>query len=392
MNARKTSKRVASLWDYTHQKVPSDNSDPEETWGRDVFGEGQHGVAKVVGERPCYVYFMAFQAGHRFKVGFSVEPLARLSMLREGPRVDMDMSLVLEVGSAQRARQLESALHKLLDPYRIVHWTNDHLPVPNAAYAQDKKRAKPGSSGGLWDGATEWFNILCWPYAVEMLLAISTSLNSGGAAKITTLRGAPWFTHDPSRSPEESRRFNANRMRLLGMHMHLVELANNRGLRHELVTTAVPSSRAHSRRGALGRTAQSESVDPSHARAQPRFLFPKRLWLLGLANEWSAQGLALKRAMMDPHYWALESSKGLVHLNKSVAYVDNPRGGKALEIQFHWERAAELNREILRLGNGKDLLNTWQAVCQAMEKLGEPINSAVDQAADQREPLQDQRV
>ena len=95
---------------------------------------------------------------------------------------------------------------------------------------------------------------------------------------------------------------------------------------------------------------------------------------------------------MDPHYWALESSKGLVHLNKSVAYVDNPRGGKALEIQFHWERAAELNREILRLGNGKDLLNTWQAVCQAMEKLGEPINSAVDQAADQREPLQDQRV
>ena len=47
MNARKTSKRVASLWDYTPQKVPSDNSDPEETWGRDVFGEGQHGVAKA---------------------------------------------------------------------------------------------------------------------------------------------------------------------------------------------------------------------------------------------------------------------------------------------------------------------------------------------------------
>lgn len=70
----------------------------------------------------------------RFKIGVAIDPRLRLKGLPEGERIDLRASTQRALPSAQRAHQVESALHKALAPMRL-------------------------SPGHRDDGYTEWFDL-----------------------------------------------------------------------------------------------------------------------------------------------------------------------------------------------------------------------------------------
>jgi hypothetical protein len=98
-------------------------------------------------------------------------------------------------------------------------------------------------------------------------------------------------------------------------------------------------------------------------------MFPKALYVSRVSDNWSQLATDIKQDLMDPHFWALEGRKGMVQFAKAMVYEDRP-AGRVLKIQFHWERAAELTREVMRLYTGRELLGNWQAVCGVMKALG----------------------
>jgi hypothetical protein len=97
---------------------------------------------------PCHVYLLVHRHEARFKIGISVAPTVRLSVLPEANQIDHEQSLTLCLPSKHRALRIEKILHKALDDFRLdVH---SSLGVP-------------------WDGGTEWFHLECFMHAVDLL-------------------------------------------------------------------------------------------------------------------------------------------------------------------------------------------------------------------------------
>ena len=101
--------------------------------GRQVRGRSAPGRA-FERDQPCFVYLAVHSAGQRFKVGLSIDPLTRFEQLPEAGDIDLTVTLVRRLPSQARASQVERALHKALQPFRL---RADH--------------------GG--DGHTEWFQM-----------------------------------------------------------------------------------------------------------------------------------------------------------------------------------------------------------------------------------------
>ena len=70
-------------------------------------------------EQPCFVYLAVHSAGQRFKVGLSIDPLMRFQKLPEAGDIDLMVTLVRRLPSQSRASQVERALHKALQPFRL---------------------------------------------------------------------------------------------------------------------------------------------------------------------------------------------------------------------------------------------------------------------------------
>ncbi len=86
---------------------------------RQPKGRGSAGRAFEF-NKPCYVYLAAHDAGQRFKVGLSIDPISRFQQLPEAGQVDLTVSLVRRLPSQSRAHQVERALHKALQPFRLA--------------------------------------------------------------------------------------------------------------------------------------------------------------------------------------------------------------------------------------------------------------------------------
>jgi len=100
---------------------------------------------------PAYVYLARHQHQPRFKVGISIDPLRRLSLLPESRDIDYSRSLQMKLPDVSRAGEVEYGLHLLLRPWQRL--------------------GPPG-----YDGRTEWFDIVAWPVAVSALEALPISL------------------------------------------------------------------------------------------------------------------------------------------------------------------------------------------------------------------------
>jgi hypothetical protein len=70
--------------------------------------------------KPCFVYLAAHAAGQRFKIGLSIDPISRFQQLPEAGKIDLTVSLVRRLPSQGRAHQVERALHKALQPFRLA--------------------------------------------------------------------------------------------------------------------------------------------------------------------------------------------------------------------------------------------------------------------------------
>lgn len=70
---------------------------------------------------PASVYVLARRDGRRFKLGWSLSPLARARQLPEFGRgeLDLDASRAIWLPTRSRAEQVERSMHKLLAPYRV---------------------------------------------------------------------------------------------------------------------------------------------------------------------------------------------------------------------------------------------------------------------------------
>ncbi len=85
---------------------------------RHINGRNAPGRAFVL-EQPCFVYLAVHSAGQRFKVGLSIDPLMRFQQLPEAEDIDLKVTLVRRLPSQSRASQVERALHKALQPFRL---------------------------------------------------------------------------------------------------------------------------------------------------------------------------------------------------------------------------------------------------------------------------------
>ena len=100
---------------------------------------------------PAYVYLARHQHQPRFKVGISIDPLRRLSVLPESRDIDYSRSLQMKLPDFSRAGEVEYGLHLLLRPWQRL-----------------------GLQG--YDGRTEWFDIIAWPVAVSALESLPMSV------------------------------------------------------------------------------------------------------------------------------------------------------------------------------------------------------------------------
>lgn len=99
----------------------------------------------------AFVYLARHQHQPRFKVGISIDPLRRMSVLPESQDIDYSRSLQMKLPDVSRAGEVEYGLHLLLRPWQRL--------------------GPPG-----YDGRTEWFDIVAWPVAVSALEALPISL------------------------------------------------------------------------------------------------------------------------------------------------------------------------------------------------------------------------
>ena len=85
---------------------------------RQLRARGAPGRAFAL-DKPCYVYLAVHQAGQRFKIGLSIDPLSRFQQLPEAGDIDLTVTLVRRLPSKARASQVERSLHRALDPHRL---------------------------------------------------------------------------------------------------------------------------------------------------------------------------------------------------------------------------------------------------------------------------------
>lgn len=133
----------------THARPARKNPQARPTggWGvPQIITKGELQLEK--GMRPCHVYFLVHRNEPRFKIGLSVDPKDRLTALPEAFEIDEEQSLTLCLASESRAHRIEKILHRALDDFRLV------------VYSQD---------GSSWPGGTEWFHLDGFLHAVDLL-------------------------------------------------------------------------------------------------------------------------------------------------------------------------------------------------------------------------------
>lgn len=141
---------------------------------------------------PSYLYVFVHANENRLKIGRSDVPLRRLANLPEAESIDHIQSFRLELPDRQRAREVESMLHKALAGYRLK------LTLLNASSL--RKYQHQG-----WDGVTEWFSLSGMRHVLDLLRALPESA-AGQGAQLETLDGQPYVTDAPLQYVNEADR------------------------------------------------------------------------------------------------------------------------------------------------------------------------------------------
>jgi hypothetical protein len=187
--------------------------------------------------KPCpprisYVYLLVHAGENRFKIGHSYQPSKRIQLLPEAMDIDESRSLRVELPNGDRARQVESALHKALAGFRLqrLNWCD----------AQDAGPDAP------WDGSTEWFSLPGLRSAIQILRSMPAT-DSEPAPPLQALNGRPYvFDHSGSgltaaeRRTVAAMRFNAQRLD----HIDNILLVLSRRLAMEWVVGSDPARSA----------------------------------------------------------------------------------------------------------------------------------------------------
>ena len=124
--------------------------------------------------KPCYVYLAVHQAGQRFKIGLSIDPLSRFQQLPEAGHIDLTVTLVRRLPTKARASQVERSLHRALDPCRL---TVAHVGT----------------------GYTEWFSMEAFQRASVLIDAMPDAVLP---AQVLTRQGGDWQRNEYARLAE----------------------------------------------------------------------------------------------------------------------------------------------------------------------------------------------
>lgn len=158
-----------------------------------------------VGGQSSYLYVFVHAKENRLKIGRSDVPLRRLSSLPEAEHIDHIQSFRVELPDRQRAREVESLLHKALADYRL------QLTFLNAS-SLHRYQLKG------WDGMTEWFRLSGMRHVLDLLRALPESTARQGAS-LQTLDGQPYVMDAPmvylkeaDRRREEARKYNLGQL------------------------------------------------------------------------------------------------------------------------------------------------------------------------------------
>ena len=161
----------------------------------EVHGSGalESGVRSTCAvDQPSYVYVLVHASENRLKIGRSDVPLRRLANLPEAEQVDHVQSFRLALPDRQRAREVESMLHKALASYRLK------LTILDASSLRQDQLQR-------WDGATEWFSLAGMRHVLDLLRALPEFMGRQGAP-LESLDGQPYLQTVPLRHMNEADR------------------------------------------------------------------------------------------------------------------------------------------------------------------------------------------
>ena len=159
----------------------------------------QHAAAGAtkssVAGQPSYLYIFVHSTENRLKIGRSDTPLRRLAGLPEANHIDHIQSMRIELSDRQRAREVESMLHKALAGFRLT------LVSLYASGLDKSSHLTPQAPA--WAGATEWFSLSGMRHVMKLLQALP-EFTAGLGFRLETLEGEPHALNSPQQSPRQA--------------------------------------------------------------------------------------------------------------------------------------------------------------------------------------------
>jgi hypothetical protein len=124
-------------------------------------------------EKKSFVYMISNREGDQFKLGKSNSPELRSRGFAAYAQLDLDQSIQVQYSNSKRASQIERALHKALEPYRVAR-----------------------SEFPQGDGCTEWFHMSAWSVAIDLIKLLPDEAN-GSLGEIQKFSGGTYIDSEP---------------------------------------------------------------------------------------------------------------------------------------------------------------------------------------------------